>query len=387
MTVASSYLSEPRVSLATAAIVIQTTSLMDTLPTMLSTSVSARVGNELGADGRRSGHGPHRWLVHQLIVEQGVHRRRGGPPAHEGRAAGDRAIRARKRPADDGARCARQPVRLLPGGSAGGAGAGLLVRFGLSGLSLGLLTGQVARALSMVYMDWEGEAMMYAAFFLFKFAPLFPPPQKMKIRNERSRGGSSERMAGLSVLLETQESFPKYTHILSKTSLKIYASSTSSCSTHRSTFLEDCYLCRRRLQHGKDIYMYRSGTKDKFLSSTVQFVPGVFRNGVHSGNRNTVSLTLRGYYLADFCVNITAEETEPSVAKSAGDGRYLWTRRAGRGTTAPWPRRRAGSTRWGAAAGGRPSGDGCLPVVLLIRSCSLQEENDSSVIVFIYNYT
>ncbi|RZS04573.1 hypothetical protein BHM03_00034927 [Ensete ventricosum] len=228
----------------------------------------------------------------------------------------------------------------------------------------------------------------YAAFFLFKHAPLFPPPpQKMKIRNERSRGGSSERMAGLSVLLETQESFPKYTHILSKTSLKNYASSTSSCSTHRSTFLEDCYLCRRRLQHGKDIYMYRSGTKDKFLSSTVQFVPGVFRNGVHSGNRNTVSLTLRGYYLADFCVNITAEETEPSVAKSAGDGRYLWTRRAGRGTTAPWPRRRAGSTRWGAAAGGRPSGDGCLPVVLLIRSCSLQEENDSSVIVFIYNYT
>ncbi|KAJ8467170.1 hypothetical protein OPV22_029722 [Ensete ventricosum] len=188
MTVASSYLSEPRVSLATAAIVIQTTSLMDTLPTMLSTSVSARVGNELGADGRRSGHGPHRWLVHQLIVEQGVHRRRGGPPAHEGRAAGDRAIRARKRPADDGARCARQPVRLLPGGSAGGAGAGLLVRFGLSGLSLGLLTGQVARALSMVYMDWEGEAMM--------------------------------------------------------------------CNV-MSTFLEDCYLCRRRLQHGKDIYMYR----------------------------------------------------------------------------------------------------------------------------------
>ncbi|CAL9775719.1 unnamed protein product [Musa acuminata subsp. burmannicoides] len=65
-------------------------------------------------------------------------------------------------------------------------------------------------------------------------------------------------MAGLSVLLESQETFPKDTHIISKISLKNYTSSlTSSCSTRRSTFLEDCYLCRRRLQHGKDIYMYR----------------------------------------------------------------------------------------------------------------------------------
>ncbi|WOL03293.1 hypothetical protein Cni_G12013 [Canna indica] len=49
MTVAAGYLRNPHVSLATAAIVIQTTSLMYTLPTTLSTSVSARVGNELGA--------------------------------------------------------------------------------------------------------------------------------------------------------------------------------------------------------------------------------------------------------------------------------------------------------------------------------------------------
>ncbi|KAJ1395223.1 Multi antimicrobial extrusion protein [Sesbania bispinosa] len=43
------YLYNPRVALATAGIVIQTTSLMYTLPTALSASVSTRVGNELGA--------------------------------------------------------------------------------------------------------------------------------------------------------------------------------------------------------------------------------------------------------------------------------------------------------------------------------------------------
>ncbi|XP_038974075.1 protein DETOXIFICATION 55-like [Phoenix dactylifera] len=49
MTMASGYLSKPHVTLATSAIVIQTTSLMYTLPVTLSASVSARVGNELGA--------------------------------------------------------------------------------------------------------------------------------------------------------------------------------------------------------------------------------------------------------------------------------------------------------------------------------------------------
>lgn len=48
MTMASSYLSKPRVALATSAIVIQTTALMYTFPVSLSASVSARVGNELG---------------------------------------------------------------------------------------------------------------------------------------------------------------------------------------------------------------------------------------------------------------------------------------------------------------------------------------------------
>ncbi|CAN0919973.1 Protein DETOXIFICATION 55 [Linum grandiflorum] len=49
MTILSGYLTEPRVALATSAIVIQTTSLMYILPSSLSASASTRVGNELGA--------------------------------------------------------------------------------------------------------------------------------------------------------------------------------------------------------------------------------------------------------------------------------------------------------------------------------------------------
>lgn len=49
MIILAGYLHNPRVALATAGIVIQTTSLMYTLPTALSASVSTRVGNELGA--------------------------------------------------------------------------------------------------------------------------------------------------------------------------------------------------------------------------------------------------------------------------------------------------------------------------------------------------
>ncbi|VFQ65147.1 unnamed protein product [Cuscuta campestris] len=49
MTLLAGYLDKPQVTLATAAIVIQTTSLMYTLPSALSSSISSRVGNELGA--------------------------------------------------------------------------------------------------------------------------------------------------------------------------------------------------------------------------------------------------------------------------------------------------------------------------------------------------
>ncbi|CAL9763688.1 unnamed protein product [Musa acuminata subsp. burmannicoides] len=68
-------------------------------------------------------------------------------------------------------------------------------------------------------------------------------------------------MAGLSVLLEAQNNLTKYTHIISKTSLMKNASLPSTCtnssSFSASHFLERCYLCRRRLQQGNDIYMYR----------------------------------------------------------------------------------------------------------------------------------
>ncbi|KAL6193732.1 hypothetical protein ACLB2K_034816 [Fragaria x ananassa] len=49
MTILAGYLDKPHIALATSAIVIQTTSLMYTLPAALSASVSTRVGNELGA--------------------------------------------------------------------------------------------------------------------------------------------------------------------------------------------------------------------------------------------------------------------------------------------------------------------------------------------------
>ncbi|GKA14892.1 protein DETOXIFICATION 55 [Tanacetum coccineum] len=49
MTFLAGYLQKPHVALATSAIVIQTTSLMYTLPSALSMSISTRVGNELGA--------------------------------------------------------------------------------------------------------------------------------------------------------------------------------------------------------------------------------------------------------------------------------------------------------------------------------------------------
>ncbi|KAL9410279.1 hypothetical protein AB3S75_044111 [Citrus x aurantiifolia] len=49
MTILAGYLHNPQAALATSALVIQTTSLMYTLPMALSSSVSTRVGNELGA--------------------------------------------------------------------------------------------------------------------------------------------------------------------------------------------------------------------------------------------------------------------------------------------------------------------------------------------------
>lgn len=52
MILSAGYLYKPHIALATSAIVIQTTSLMYTLPSALSASISTRVGNELGGAGR-----------------------------------------------------------------------------------------------------------------------------------------------------------------------------------------------------------------------------------------------------------------------------------------------------------------------------------------------
>ncbi|XP_047335886.1 protein DETOXIFICATION 55 [Impatiens glandulifera] len=49
MTLVAGYLENPQIALATSAIIIQTTSIMYTLPSALSTAVSTRVGHELGA--------------------------------------------------------------------------------------------------------------------------------------------------------------------------------------------------------------------------------------------------------------------------------------------------------------------------------------------------
>ncbi|KAL3505707.1 hypothetical protein ACH5RR_031089 [Cinchona calisaya] len=62
MTLLAGYLERPQVALATSAIVIQTTSLMYTLPSALSASVSTRVGNELGA-GR-----PHKARLATMVA-------------------------------------------------------------------------------------------------------------------------------------------------------------------------------------------------------------------------------------------------------------------------------------------------------------------------------
>ncbi|GAB4851304.1 Protein DETOXIFICATION 55 [Ancistrocladus abbreviatus] len=56
MTLLAGYLNKPQVTLATSAIVIQTTSLMYTLPTALGAAVSIRVGTELGAGHPKNAH-------------------------------------------------------------------------------------------------------------------------------------------------------------------------------------------------------------------------------------------------------------------------------------------------------------------------------------------
>ncbi|KAE8683501.1 MATE efflux family protein 5-like [Hibiscus syriacus] len=65
-------------------------------------------------------------------------------------------------------------------------------------------------------------------------------------------------MVGLSVVLENQNSSniisKKSPQLISKTTM--FSSSPSSCSSLPS-FLERCFLCKKKLLPGKDIYMYK----------------------------------------------------------------------------------------------------------------------------------
>ncbi|XP_010931679.2 uncharacterized protein [Elaeis guineensis] len=101
-------------------------------------------------------------------------------------------------------------------------------------------------------------------------------------------------MAGLSVLLEAQKNFPKNTQILRKTSILRNFSLSSiplpisppSPSFPTSPFLEFCYLCRKRLQEGKDIYMYRG---DRAFCSVECRCKQIFMDE-ESGRRDNCSL-------------------------------------------------------------------------------------------------
>ncbi|OAY75748.1 hypothetical protein ACMD2_16675 [Ananas comosus] len=72
-------------------------------------------------------------------------------------------------------------------------------------------------------------------------------------------------MAGLSVVLEAHEPFPKNPQIISKPTMIRNSSLSSPSSSHHpyshyaptTPFLEHCFLCNKKLSHGQDIYMYR----------------------------------------------------------------------------------------------------------------------------------
>ncbi|XP_047155680.1 FCS-Like Zinc finger 15-like [Vigna umbellata] len=70
-------------------------------------------------------------------------------------------------------------------------------------------------------------------------------------------------MLGLSVVLEAQKgnASKKTPQVISKTtvlsSMNKHSPSAANASQHSPTFLHQCFLCRKRLLPGKDIYMYK----------------------------------------------------------------------------------------------------------------------------------
>ncbi|KOM27941.1 hypothetical protein LR48_Vigan468s010300 [Vigna angularis] len=71
-------------------------------------------------------------------------------------------------------------------------------------------------------------------------------------------------MLGLSVVLEAQKgnASKKTPQVISKTtvlsSMNKHSPSAVNASQHSPTFLHQCFLCRKRLLPGKDIYMYKA---------------------------------------------------------------------------------------------------------------------------------
>ncbi|CAD5197328.1 unnamed protein product [Musa acuminata subsp. malaccensis] len=124
-------------------------------------------------------------------------------------------------------------------------------------------------------------------------------------------------MAGLSVLLETQKTFPKHTRVISKTSFlknSTFSFSSTSVSARRSTFLEHCCLCRGKLQQGKDIYMYRG---DRAFCSEECRCRQIFMDE-ESGTRDRCSLAAA------------------AAAAAVAEGMYPAERRRGRAAACRW---------------------------------------------------
>ncbi|XP_077219227.1 DUF581 family protein, putative (DUF581) [Tasmannia lanceolata] len=64
-------------------------------------------------------------------------------------------------------------------------------------------------------------------------------------------------MVGLSILLEAQKNLNQNPQIISKITMLRPLPSNSSPPLRAISFLDACFLCKKRLSPGKDIYMYR----------------------------------------------------------------------------------------------------------------------------------
>ncbi|KAL7263623.1 hypothetical protein ACSBR1_001728 [Camellia fascicularis] len=196
VTVLAGYLETPRHTVAATGILIQTTSFMYTLPMALAGCVSARVGNELGAGkpykaklaamvalscalvigiinvvwtvifrerwgGLFTNDEPVKALVALVMPIMGLCELGNCP-----QTTGCGILRGTARPAV-GARI--NLISFYFVGTPVAVGLAFFLRVGFSGLWIGLLSAQVACAVSILYVllmrtDWEGEAMKAKKF-------------------------------------------------------------------------------------------------------------------------------------------------------------------------------------------------------------------------------